>query len=86
MHDPKPQTQLSITWASAAPVQNKTLSETLHSSQPPTGSGIQLPIIIHYCWQLQSLAGLRGDWPDCRGVGRVAAALPTLSTQRLSGQ
>ncbi|KAK2091040.1 Parathyroid hormone/parathyroid hormone- peptide receptor [Saguinus oedipus] len=53
-----------------------------HSSRPPTGSGIQLPIIVHYCWQLQSLAGLRGNWPDCRGVGWVAGALSALSTQR----
>lgn len=50
----------------------------LHSS--PMSSGIELPIIVHYCWQLQSLAGLRGDWPDCRGVGQVAGALPVLST------
>lgn len=27
-----------------------------------------------------------GDWPDCRGVGRVAGALPALSTQRPSDQ
>lgn len=30
----------------------------------PTGAGIELPIIVHYCWQLPSLAGLRGNWPD----------------------
>lgn len=56
----------------------------LHSS--PTGSRIELPIIVHYCWQLQSLAGLRGNWPDCGGVGPAAEALPALSTQKLSGQ
>lgn len=56
----------------------------LHSS--PTGSGMELPIIVHYCWQLPSLAGLRGNWPDCRGVGLVAEALPALGTQKLSGQ
>lgn len=27
-----------------------------------------------------------GDWPDCRGLGRVAGALPALSTQRPSDQ
>lgn len=50
----------------------------------PTGFGIELPIIVHYCWQLQSLAALRGNWPDCRGAGWVGGALPAFSTSRPS--